>query len=101
MSSLASLRVKADGHANRVNSLVERLETAHEPALESMRGEMVQARAQDRRDLDAEIAALRTRLQQASEGSEDTIAEVREGLRQTRAEVAALSLLDRQAPLSI
>jgi len=97
-SNYASLKVKADGQTNRVSSLIERLETAHEPAIESLRAEIVQARSQDRRDLDGEMAALRSRLQEHSEGHEESVAEIREHIRHTKAEMAALTLRPEENP---
>merc|ERR1719482_516065 len=98
-SSLASLRVKADGQFHRVASLTERLETAHEPAIESMRSEIAQARAQDRREMEGEMAVCRQRVQEVADGAEDATAEVREALRQARAEIAAISLRPEDNPL--
>jgi len=91
-SSLASMRVKVDGQLQRVEKLAERLETAHEPALESLRAELSQVRQQDKREADGESSSLRGRLQEAIESNEDHISEIREALRQVSAEIAALSL---------
>lgn len=91
----ASVRVKLDGQLQRVSALAERLETAHEPALEALRVEAAQARAGDRRELEAEMAALRSRLQDVAESSEEMSGECREGLRKARADFEAAQL---QAP---
>lgn len=91
-SSLASLRVKVDGQLQRVGTLAERMEIAHEPAIESLRLELAQARHQDRREVEAEMNSLRHRVQEAAESNEDTAVEVREALRQNTAQIAALSL---------
>jgi len=89
---VASMRVKVDGQLQRVSTLSERLETAHAPALESLRSELTNRIVQDRRELEGEMSLMRDRLQETSEGAD----ELRESLRQAQAEVAALSL--RQAP---
>jgi len=98
-ASMASLRVKADGQFHRVASLTERLETAHEPAMESMRADFTQARAQDRREADGESASMRARVQEVMDGGEEANAEVREALRQARAEIAAISLRPEDNPM--
>ncbi|CAE7387999.1 unnamed protein product [Symbiodinium natans] len=90
-SSVASLRVKVDGLLSRVGGLAERIETAHEPAIESLRLELSQARQQERREFDTELQTLKNRLQQAQESNEEACGELREALRQSRSEVAALS----------
>ncbi|CAK0850303.1 unnamed protein product, partial [Prorocentrum cordatum] len=41
-AALASLRVKVDGQLRRTDALAERLESAHEPALEALRAEVAQ-----------------------------------------------------------
>eukprot|EP00929_Paragymnodinium_shiwhaense_P019632 TRINITY_DN13320_c0_g1_i2.p1 TRINITY_DN13320_c0_g1~~TRINITY_DN13320_c0_g1_i2.p1 ORF type:complete len:1691 (+),score=429.72 TRINITY_DN13320_c0_g1_i2:72-5144(+) len=90
--SLASLRVKVDGQLQRTSTLADRLEKAHEPGVESLRLEITQIRAQDRRELDGEVVTLKSRLDAASESQDEALAECRESIRQARAEVAALSL---------
>lgn len=90
-SSVASLRVKVDGLLSRVGGLAERIETAHEPAVESLRLELSQARQQERRELDTELQTFKNRLQQAQDSNEEACGELREALRQSRSEVAALS----------
>ncbi|CAK9102246.1 Hypothetical protein (Fragment) [Durusdinium trenchii] len=90
-SNMASLRVKVDRLMDRVGSLAERIETAHEPSIDSLRVEISQARGQERRELDAEIQSLKSRLQHTQDSTEETCIEVREALRQARAETAALS----------
>lgn len=70
-SNMASLRVKVDRLMDRVGSLAERIETAHEPSIDSLRVEISQARGQERRELDAEIQSLKSRLQHTQDlGSE-------------------------------
>eukprot|EP00930_Biecheleria_cincta_P062788 TRINITY_DN4822_c0_g1_i4.p1 TRINITY_DN4822_c0_g1~~TRINITY_DN4822_c0_g1_i4.p1 ORF type:complete len:1651 (+),score=530.46 TRINITY_DN4822_c0_g1_i4:89-4954(+) len=96
-ASLASLRVKVDGQLSRVASLAERLETAHEPAMDSLRAEISQARSQERRELDAEVHSLKLRMQEAQEANEEVNSEIREAMRQARAEIAALSLRPAEA----
>mmetsp|Transcript_54892 Transcript_54892/g.161376 ORF Transcript_54892/g.161376 Transcript_54892/m.161376 type:complete len:1469 (-) Transcript_54892:120-4526(-) len=96
-ASLASLRVKVDGQLSRVGTLAERLEVAHAPALEALRAEMSQARLQDRREVDSTLASLKGQVQEALE-CDETVSEVKEALRQTRAEVAALSLRPEDNP---
>mmetsp|Transcript_20374 Transcript_20374/g.54491 ORF Transcript_20374/g.54491 Transcript_20374/m.54491 type:complete len:1515 (-) Transcript_20374:117-4661(-) len=91
-SSVASLRVKVDGQLQRVGSLAERLQTAHEPAIDSLRGELMQVRSQDRREMEQEIASLSSRVKQATDGNEEAVDELREALRQSHAGIAALSL---------
>eukprot|EP00931_Biecheleriopsis_adriatica_P046722 TRINITY_DN26856_c0_g1_i1.p1 TRINITY_DN26856_c0_g1~~TRINITY_DN26856_c0_g1_i1.p1 ORF type:complete len:1680 (+),score=520.77 TRINITY_DN26856_c0_g1_i1:66-5105(+) len=91
-SSLASLRVKVDGQLSRVGTLADRIETAHEPAIESLRAEMAQARLQERRDLDNEVHTLKSQLSEAQETNEEMNSELKEVMRQARAEIAALSL---------
>lgn len=90
-SSVASLRVKVDGLLSRVGGLAERIETAHEPAIESLRLELSQARQQERREFDTELQTFKNRLQQAQDSNEEACGELREALRQSRSEVAALS----------
>eukprot|EP00434_Breviolum_minutum_P001862 symbB.v1.2.001651.t1/scaffold86.1/size363240/10 len=90
-STVASLRVKVDGVLSRVSGLAERIETAHEPSIDSLRLELSQARAQERRELDAEVQALKHRLQQVQDSNDEACSEVAEALRQARAETAALS----------
>ncbi|CAJ1332953.1 unnamed protein product [Effrenium voratum] len=90
-ASLASLRVKVDGVLSRVGGLAERIETAHEPSVDALRLELSQVRSQERRELDAEVSALKGRVQQVQDSNEEACAEVREALRQARAEIAALS----------
>jgi len=46
-AGMASLRVKVEGQIQRQGSLADRLETAHVPALESLRNEFIEARARD------------------------------------------------------
>jgi len=91
-SALAALRVKSDGTTQRVASLAERLETAHEPALEAMRAELANARAQDRREVDGEVVALRSWMQEVNDSADETISEVRQAIRQAHSEIAALTL---------
>jgi len=98
VKDMASLRVKTDGQCHRVASIAERLETSHEPALESLRTEMAQARAQDRRELEGELMVLRSRVQEATDGTDDAQGEVREALRQAHAEIAALTLRPDDKP---
>lgn len=98
-ASLASLKVKADGQFHRVASLTDRLETAHVPALESMRAEMAQARAQEKREQSGELAVIRSRVQEVADAGEEATSELREKLRQARAEVAAISLRPEDNPL--
>ncbi|CAK0877147.1 unnamed protein product [Prorocentrum cordatum] len=81
----AAFRVKVDHQLSRVSALADRLETAHEPALEALRSELAGQRSQDRQLADAEAAALRRRVQEAADGTEDALAELREGLRELRA----------------
>jgi len=90
-STVASLRVKVDGVLSRVSGLAERIETAHEPSIDSLRLELSQARAQERRELDAEVQALKHRLQQVQDSNDEACSEVAEALRQASAETAALS----------
>ncbi|CAK0893519.1 unnamed protein product [Prorocentrum cordatum] len=80
----AAFRVKVDHQLSRVNALADRLETAHEPALESLRAEMASQRCQDRQLADGDTATLRRQLQESTDGMEDALAEVREGLRELR-----------------
>jgi len=96
-SALASLRVKADGQLQRVSALTERLETVNEPALETMRAELSKARAQDRREAEGGIAALRSWMQEAIDCNEEAMSEIRQALRQANAEVAARTLLPGEA----
>eukprot|EP00928_Gymnodinium_smaydae_P038959 TRINITY_DN26737_c0_g3_i1.p1 TRINITY_DN26737_c0_g3~~TRINITY_DN26737_c0_g3_i1.p1 ORF type:complete len:1730 (+),score=510.19 TRINITY_DN26737_c0_g3_i1:209-5398(+) len=91
-SSLATLRVKVDGHCSRVGTLAERLETAHVPALESLRSELLQNHSQHRNEIDGEIMSLKGRTREHHEGHEESIAELREELRTARAELAAAAL---------
>lgn len=98
-ASLASMRVKVDGQLQRVGTLAERIESAHEPALDSMRAELAQARQQDRREVDHELASLRNRFQEATEGTDESMVEVREALRQNAAQIAALSLRPEESPV--
>lgn len=92
-SSLASLRVKVDGQMQRVGTLYERLETAHAPAVDNLRSEIALLRTQDRRELDQELSSLRDKAQETAETND----ELREALRQTRAEVAAVTLRSQTA----
>ncbi|CAE7603535.1 unnamed protein product [Symbiodinium sp. CCMP2456] len=75
----------------KVGGLAERIETAHEPAIESLRLELSQARQQERREFDTELQTFKNRLQQAQDSNEEACGELREALRQSRSEVAALS----------
>eukprot|EP00927_Polykrikos_kofoidii_P023700 TRINITY_DN21742_c0_g1_i1.p1 TRINITY_DN21742_c0_g1~~TRINITY_DN21742_c0_g1_i1.p1 ORF type:complete len:1794 (+),score=431.85 TRINITY_DN21742_c0_g1_i1:110-5491(+) len=97
-SSLASIRVKVDGQLQRVGTLAERMETAHAPAIDSLRAELMQSRQQDRRELEGELVVLRSKLQEALDGHDESLGEHREQLRQTRAEIAAISLRPQDSP---
>jgi len=88
-SSLSSLQVKVDGQLQRLGVLAQRLETAHGPALDSLRSELEKLRSQDRRELDGEIAALRGCVREGLSARDEAVAEVREGLREVHAKMAA------------
>lgn len=90
--TVASLRVKVDGQMQRVSTLAERLETAHEPALDALRAELSQVRSQDRRESEAHVEALRGRVQEAHDGHEENLSEVQDQIRQLHSHIAALSL---------
>ncbi|CAK0847925.1 unnamed protein product [Prorocentrum cordatum] len=81
----AAFRVKVDHQLSRVSTLADRMETAHEPALESLRSELASQRCQDRQHADGEVAALRRQIQQSADGAEDALAEVRDWLRELQA----------------
>lgn len=95
-SALATLRVKVDGQLQRVGSLAERLETAHEPALEAMHKEFNLARTQDQHRLDGELAVIRTHLQSIAESNDDAITEIQEGLKKAFADILALHPLNER-----
>eukprot|EP00930_Biecheleria_cincta_P014287 TRINITY_DN12361_c0_g2_i1.p1 TRINITY_DN12361_c0_g2~~TRINITY_DN12361_c0_g2_i1.p1 ORF type:complete len:916 (-),score=249.96 TRINITY_DN12361_c0_g2_i1:40-2766(-) len=88
-TAVASLRVKADGQLQRLKSLAERMETAHEPGINSLRGELAMARSQDQQRLETELAALRTSFQELADGSEESSAGFMEALRKVHTELAA------------
>jgi len=98
-SSVATLRVKVDGHHQRVGTLAERMETAHKPAMESLHQELTQGTQQHRRELDSELAALKTRLQETVDANEEALTELREALRHAHAEIAAFSLRPDDSPV--
>ncbi|CAJ1461774.1 unnamed protein product, partial [Effrenium voratum] len=75
-ASLATLRVRVDAQLQRMAGLAERLEAA--PGLAQMRVELSASRAQDQQRCEAELAALRERLQELADGCDDTTAELRE-----------------------
>jgi len=85
VSNYSLLKLKADGETNRVNTLIERLETAHEPTIKSLRAEMVQARSHDRTD------SVLSRLQEHMDGHESVVTEIRENIRRTNEQMAALA----------
>eukprot|EP00928_Gymnodinium_smaydae_P021121 TRINITY_DN1821_c0_g2_i2.p1 TRINITY_DN1821_c0_g2~~TRINITY_DN1821_c0_g2_i2.p1 ORF type:complete len:1068 (-),score=266.80 TRINITY_DN1821_c0_g2_i2:29-3232(-) len=91
-SLIATLRVKVDGQAQRTATLSERLETAHEPALDAMRAELSQARTQDWRRLEGELAklsdSLRTAAEERAAEESDAASAHRESLRQGHSELA-------------
>jgi len=86
--TMAALKVKVEGQLNRLNTLAERMEFVHEPAVESMREELMQARATDRREIDTEITTLRSKLQEVTNAMEDTTSGVR-GLQRSQTELSS------------
>mmetsp|Transcript_44090 Transcript_44090/g.104327 ORF Transcript_44090/g.104327 Transcript_44090/m.104327 type:complete len:683 (-) Transcript_44090:61-2109(-) len=90
---MAALKVKVDGQLNRLNTLAERMESVHEPAVESMREELMQVRSQDRKDADVETSTLRAKLQEVCNTVEDVTSELR-GLQ--RSQIDLSSMLSRQ-----
>eukprot|EP00931_Biecheleriopsis_adriatica_P087905 TRINITY_DN62308_c0_g1_i1.p1 TRINITY_DN62308_c0_g1~~TRINITY_DN62308_c0_g1_i1.p1 ORF type:complete len:959 (+),score=277.16 TRINITY_DN62308_c0_g1_i1:26-2878(+) len=89
-SALASMRVKADGQLQRLNTIAERLETAHEPALTSLRSMLEMTRTQDQQRWEAEVQSMRSKLEELGNSSEDANADVREALRKAFTEIASL-----------
>jgi len=55
-STPANVKVKVEGQAQRALTLAERLETAHEPAVDALREELTQARVQDWSRVESEAA---------------------------------------------
>jgi uncharacterized protein YoxC len=75
-AGLASLRVKVDGQTQRLSSLSDRMETAHVPAVEALRGDIMEARSRDLCDLQGRIHELEHKTNLSSEGVDfETIAE--------------------------
>mmetsp|Transcript_81180 Transcript_81180/g.225948 ORF Transcript_81180/g.225948 Transcript_81180/m.225948 type:complete len:1072 (-) Transcript_81180:141-3356(-) len=66
-STLANVKVKVEGQAQRALTLAERLETAHEPAVDALREELTQARVQDWSRVESELAQLRGGMRIAAE----------------------------------
>lgn len=89
-STLASLKVKVDGQLQRLSSLAERLETAHEPAVEALRLELTQARDQNLRKADQSIAAMRESLREAGDAAEETTNELQSSLRQMQSDIGVV-----------
>lgn len=90
-SSVVGLRVKVDGQLQRVSALTERVEAQqHVDAVDSRRSAtaLAQAQHQDWREAAAEVAALRGRVQELAEASEENLDELRGELRRGRAEAA-------------
>lgn len=92
-TTLASLRVKADGQAQRAATLAERLQTAHEPAIEALRQELQQFRAQDWQRIESELVQLRAGAravaEEAAAEEADAAAAARGAARQQHAELTA------------
>lgn len=86
-SALASLRVKVNGQGQRVGSLAERIESAHERSLEAARAEIAQARQQDQRRWERELAEFQGRLGDANENGGEISRTVREALWQAQADL--------------
>jgi len=100
-TSLANVRVKVDGQAQRSTQLAGRLETAHEPAIEAMRQELTKARQQDWSRVEAELAQLRSNMHATAEevaaDEAHATAGEREHLRQANSEMAAqMRMLDER-----
>eukprot|EP00427_Karlodinium_veneficum_P028590 CAMPEP_0169217668 /NCGR_PEP_ID=MMETSP1016-20121227/19029_1 /TAXON_ID=342587 /ORGANISM="Karlodinium micrum, Strain CCMP2283" /LENGTH=728 /DNA_ID=CAMNT_0009295607 /DNA_START=96 /DNA_END=2283 /DNA_ORIENTATION=+ len=69
-SAVASLRVKAEGQIQRQSSLAERLETAHVPALEALRNDLMEARSRDLSEMRTEVNELARKFDINFEGLE-------------------------------
>jgi len=83
-STLAALRVKVDSQLQRVGMMSDRIDKAYKPAIESLREEISQARHLDRQEMDGEVEALRSRLQEFREDAEEAISDLRAALRHVR-----------------
>merc|ERR1712151_1320535 len=68
------------------------METAHAPVLEMARAELAQARAHDKRELEAELSSLRSCVQDVSQTHEDA-------MMQMRGEVETFSRRMEETPL--
>lgn len=84
----AKLHVKCDGQASRLQLFTERLEIAHEPAIQALRAEFDEVHAKGMRELEGEISALRQCARSATEANDEANAEVCSAVECLRAELA-------------
>jgi len=80
LSSIANLRVKVDGQANRSEAVAARLENLCGPTLTALRDEMKEAWELDRRLVEAKLLQLEEEMQQARKGELDSVEEAQQRL---------------------
>eukprot|EP00434_Breviolum_minutum_P034541 symbB.v1.2.030577.t1/scaffold3461.1/size67752/2 len=77
-SAVANLRVRVDGQLQRMSAMAERFENPNPSGQVVQLRNEVQQRSQDQQRCEAEMAVLRSKMQDFAESCDDSIADLRE-----------------------
>lgn len=93
-STIANLRVRAEGQEQRLSAMTERMETAVSSPIETLREEISKLREQDRRGTEARSEGLARRIQDVSEKCDEIAAEFRDQVKELSGDLFSFAQLE-------
>lgn len=95
---LASLRVKVSSQMQRVESLVERTESVHGPAIDAVRAEIFESQAHSKRELENSVDAFRKMVEMSKQAQDEALSDLQDNFREVQAKLAVMRMRSEDDP---